>query len=210
MMNIHKVLLYVCMLVFTLPAWAQQPSAKEVLDRTAETFRKAGGVKIAFTVQAPAGSSSGTIRLKGEKFLLETDGVTTWFDGHTQWSYLASGDEVNVSNPTAEELQSINPYALLSLYRQGYNLQLEKADGSRSNSTYQVVLTATGQQLEFQRITLHVTKDTYRPERISTVQRGGSTATIIVHSYQTGENYPDALFVFDKRAYPTAEVIDLR
>ena len=64
--------------------------------------------------------------MKGDKFLLETEGVTTWFDGRTQWSYLASSDEVNVSEPTLEELQSINPYSWLSLYKQDYKLKVAK------------------------------------------------------------------------------------
>ena len=121
-------------------------------------FKNAGGIKITFTAQAPEGSSTGVIRLKGDKFLLETDGVTTWFDGHTQWSYLSSSDEVNVSEPTAEELQSVNPYALLSLYKQGYNLKLGKVDNPRFSSLYKVVLTATGRKQDLQCIILYVTK----------------------------------------------------
>lgn len=210
MRKINKLLLCICMLAFALPAWTQQPDARDILDRTAETFKNAGGIKIAFTVQAAEGSSTGVIRLKGDKFLLEAEGVTTWFDGHTQWSYLVSGDEVNVSEPTAEELQSINPYALLSLYKQGYDLKLGKADNPRFGSLYKVVLTATERKQDLQCIILYVTKDTYRPERVSMAQRGGGTSVIIIDSCQTGEDYPDTLFVFDKKAYPTAEVIDLR
>ena len=210
MWKIYKLLLGIYMLAFALPAWTQQPDAKDILDCTAEAFKNAGGIKITFTAQAPEGSSTGVIRLKGDKFLLETDGVTTWFDGHTQWSYLSSSDEVNVSEPTAEELQSVNPYALLSLYKQGYNLKLGKVDNPRFSSLYKVVLTATGRKQDLQCIILYVTKDTYRPERVSMVQRGGDTVVIIVDSYQTGEDYPDTLFVLDKKAYPAAEVIDLR
>lgn len=210
MRKINKLLLCMCMLAFALPAWTQQPDAKGILDRTAETFKAAGGVRIAFTVQASEGSSTGIIRLKGDKFLLETDGVITWFDGHTQWSYLVSSDEVNVSEPTAEELQGINPYALLSLYKQDYNLKLGKVDNPRFSSLYKVVLTAMKRKQDLQCIILYVTKDTYRPERVSMVQRGGDTVVIIVDSYQAGEDYPDTLFVFDRKAHPTAELIDLR
>ena len=72
--------------------------------RAADAFRREGGVKITFSVRAPEGNTNGSIRLKGDKFLLETEGVTTWFDGRTQWSYLASSDEVNVSEPTPERV----------------------------------------------------------------------------------------------------------
>lgn len=210
MLRINRLLFCIAWLVFALPVGAQQLGAEDILARTSEAFRKAVGVKATFTVQTSEGSSVGIIRLKGEKFLLETDGTTTWFDGRTQWSYLASSDEVNISEPTPEELQSINPYALLSLHEHGYKLKLGKVENSQLKSFYKLVLTATDRKQDLQCIILYVTKDTFRPARISMAQRGGETALVIIDSYQTGENYPDSLFVFDKKAYPTAEMIDLR
>lgn len=207
MIMMKKILLYIIgALACILPAMAQQPDARTILDRTAEAFRRSGGVRMTFKVCASGGASTGTIRLKGDKFLLESEEMTTWFDGNTQWSYLASADEVNISEPTAEELQTINPYALLSIYKQGYRLALEKTE----NKLYGVRLTATDSRRELQSVVVYVTKESYRPVRISTTQRGGETAVISIDSYRSGENHPDALFVFDKKKYPTAEIIDLR
>ena len=50
MMKFDKLLLGVLLLLFAVPMSAQQPDAKNILERTAEAFRKAGGVKLAFTV----------------------------------------------------------------------------------------------------------------------------------------------------------------
>lgn len=210
MLNIKSFLFYICVFCFALPMLAQQPDAKSVLDRTSKNFRNAGGVKATFTVRASDGTTVGTICLKGDKFLLETDGMTTWFDGRTQWSYLASSDEVNVSEPTPEELQSINPYAFLSLYKHGYKEKLAKMDNSQDGSLYKVVLTTTDRKQDLQCIIFYIAKDSFRPVRVSMAQRGGETVLIIINSYQTGQAYPDSLFVFDKKAYPKAEVIDLR
>lgn len=210
MLKINLFLFYICVFCFALPMWAQQPDAKSILDRTSKNFRNAGGVKATFTVRASDGTTAGTIRLKGDKFLLEADGMATWFDGRTQWSYLASSDEVNVSEPTPEELQSINPYAFLSLYKHGYKEKLAKMDNSQDNSLYKVVLTATDRKQDLQCIIFYIAKDSFRPVRVSMAQRGGETVVIIINSYQTGQSYPDSLFVFDKKAYPKVEVIDLR
>ena len=68
--------------------------------------------------------------------------MKTWFDGHTQWSYVASADEVNVSEPTQEELQTLNPYAWLSLYKQGYRLKLSSVGGKQDKSVYYITMTA--------------------------------------------------------------------
>ncbi|MDE8697773.1 hypothetical protein PZH42_27335 [Bacteroides cellulosilyticus] len=40
-------------------------------------------------------------------------------------------------------------------------------------------------------------------------QKGGNSVAIRITSYIAGDSYNDHLFTFDKKAYPTAEVIDL-
>lgn len=206
---------YICLFGLALPLSAQKPDAQDILDRTATAFRQAGGIQADFTVQTYAkgtlqGSSVGTIRLKGEKFLLDANGVKTWFDGRTQWSYLTNSDEVNVSEPTPEELQSINPYALLSIYKQGYHMKLGKTDVYGGKPAYEVILTASDRKKDLQCVIIYVTKDTFQPLCISMTQKGGNSVAIRITSYKAGESYNDHLFTFDKKAYPTAEVIDLR
>lgn len=210
-MKIKSLLFALGMLCLVLPVVAQQPDARDILDRAADAFRKESGVKIAFSVRAPEGNSNGSIRLNGDKFLLETEGVTTWFDGRTQWTYLASGDEVNISEPTPEELQGINPYAWLSLYDKGYKLKVAKIGNASDNTTYKVVMTAMERSQDIQCIILYIEKGSFRPLKLSMVQRGSKDAVMVfINSCQTGKNYADSLFVFDKKAYPTAEIVDLR
>lgn len=212
-MRINIFLLVVHMLLLTsLPAYSQQTptEAETVMNRIAEAFRQAGGIKATFTVRAREGVSEGTIYLKGEKFVLESAGVKTWFDGRTQWSYVASNDEVNITEPTVEELQSLNPYAWLYMYKQGYKLKMGK-NNAAGKSAYEVVMNAADPHQDLQCIILYVAKDTYRPLKISMAQRGGKNATlIVVNDFQTGQSYPDRFFTFDKKAYPSAEEIDLR
>ena len=210
-MKINSLLFTVWMLFLTIPMVAQQPDARDILDRAADAFRREGGVKITFSVRAPEGNTNGSIRLKGDKFLLETEGVTTWFDGRTQWSYLASSDEVNVSEPTPEELQSINPYSWLSLYKQDYKLKVAKTGNVSDDTAYKVVMNATKRSQDMQCIILYIEKGSFRPLKLSMVQRGSKDASVVfINSYQTGKNYDDSLFVFDRKAYPTAELVDLR
>ena len=208
-------LVYICLFGLLLPASAQQLDAREILDRTTDAFRQSGGIQADFTVQtyskgALESTSTGLIRLQGEKFLLDADGVKTWFDGRTQWSYLVGSDEVNVSEPTPEELQSINPYALLSIYKQGYHMKLGKASTYSGKPAYEVVLTASSKKQDLQCVILYVSKDKFQPLCISMAQKGGGSVAIRITSYKTGQSYNDSFFVFDKKAYPTAEVIDLR
>lgn len=200
----------------SFPAIAQQQQAKAVLDKTAETFRKAGGVQIMFDVKSYTngrleGTSSGEIRLKGEKFVLKTPEASTWFDGKAQWSYMESSEEVNVTNPTPEELRSINPYTLLYMYQQGFTYQLGAATQYAGKKVKEVILTSTDSRQDLSRIVLKVAQDTCQPVFIQLQQRGTKNySEIVVTGYRTGQNYTDKEFVFDRSKYPDAEIIDLR
>lgn len=214
MMN--KILLIsLCLLGCLLPVSAQQLDARGIMDKTADAFRKAGGVEAEFTVQTYSrgvneGSSQGIICMKGEKFVLDAEGVKTWFDGRTQWSYLKNSDEVNVSEPTQVELQSINPYALLSIYKQGYFIEFGEKDTYNGRSAYEVVLLADNKRTDLQNVILYIAKDNLQPMGFSLTERGGSSVEVHIKSYKTGRKFDDAVFAFNKKAYPTAEVIDLR
>ena len=214
----RKYIFSVLIALLSLPVIAQQQQsqAKAVLDRTADAFRKAGGVKADFVVKAVTnglaeGAENGTIQLKGEKFVLKTSDVVTWFDVQPQWSYVAKNDEVNVSSPTQEELQQINPYTFLYMYQKGFSYKLGTTKTFRGKAVWEVILTAKDKKQELERITLFVTKDTYEPLYILLQQRGQQTRNeITVTSYQTRQNYADSVFAFDRKQYPGAEIIDLR
>ena len=214
----RKYIFSVLIALLSLPVIAQQQQsqAKVVLEKTAEAFKKAGGVRVDFTLKAVndghlEGRENGIIQLKGEKFMLKTSETTTWFDVKTQWSYMVRNDEVNVSNPTQEELQQINPYTFLYMYQKGFSYKLGATKMYRGKAVWEVVLTARDKKQELERITLFVTKDTYEPLYILLQQRGQQTRNeITITSYQTKQNYADQVFTFDKKQYPNAEVIDLR
>ncbi len=213
-----KYIFSVLIALLSLPVIAQQQQsqAKSILDKTAEAFRKAGGVKADFTVKVITdglieGVEHGTIQLKGEKFVLKTTDIVTWFDGKTQWSYVAKNDEVNVSNPTQEELQQINPYTFLYMYQKGFSYKLGTMKTFRGKAIWEVVLTVKDKAQDLERITLYVTKEGYEPLYILLQQCAHPTRNAItVTGYQTGQKYADTLFTFDRKQYPSAEIIDLR
>ena len=213
-----KYIFSVLIALLSVPVIAQQEQlqASGVLDKTAEAFRKAGGIQAEFTVKAYSngrfeGESAGTIQLKGDKFQVKTTETTTWFDGKTQWTYMDNTDEVNISTPTDEELQSINPYTFISMYKKGFSSKLGKVTTFQGKPVIQVILTATDRKQDLAYIILNVTRDTYQPLYILLQQRGlKNRSEIFINSYRAGLNFADANFVFDRKQYPKAEIVDLR
>ena len=106
--------------LFATFALATAQDARTILDRTASRLSGQGGLQAEFSMTSyvgskVAGTASGTIYVQGNKFKLVSSQMQTWFDGKTQWSLMAGNGEVYVSNPTAAELQSVNPYYFLSI-----------------------------------------------------------------------------------------------
>lgn len=201
-MNRIYTLFFLLMLTLSLSA-QQDTKAKDILDKTVEKYNQSKGISVIF-----GGSQSGKLLLKGEKFQLTTQDVTTWFDGQTQWSYLKQNEEVNISTPTPEELRAINPYAWLSLYKQGFNYRYSGVKTREGKQGHEIVLTPQTKQ-DIQSITLLIGSD-YEPIYIGILPTEGQMQEFIVHNYRTQLNLNDNAFRFDKNKYPNAEIIDMR
>lgn len=182
---------------------------EELLKEVAHRAFAEGYVDIDFTVYMGDGETEGNILVQGDKFVLEAAGMKTWFDGKTQWTYVEANEEVSVSEPSAEELQALNPYAWMSLYEQGYEL---KYGETAVPEVRKVIMTTTIPREEMQSIVLMIHETGLYPVRVSMASRGGLDVTVIdINRYEVKKQpLPDNAFVFNKADYPGVEVIDLR
>ena len=196
-----KICFLITVMLLSVATYAQ--TAKSVLDKAAATVTVKEGVKANFKMTASNGTTSGTLLLKGRKFHATTPVSTIWFDGKTQWTYLKNNDEVNVSNPTEAQLQAINPYNFINLYKKGYNATLNK-----SGKDYIVHLTATDKSKKIQELFVSVNKTNYHPTQVKLLQ--GKKWTVFDISDLKRQNIPDSLFQFNSKDFPNAEIIDLR
>ena len=179
-------------------------TAKQVLDKTAAALSNKGGVTANFTVTGKnIGSTSGRISVKGRMFQATTPQAIIWFNGKTQWTYMKSQEEVNVSNPTEAQLQAINPYNFINIYKKGYSCTMKTVGGG-----YEVHLKATDKKRSIQEMYVTVNKSTYAPSQVK--MRQGSKWTTIKISSLKKANISNATFTFPAKDYPNAEVIDLR
>ena len=178
-------------------------TAKSVLDKAAATITAQQGVKANFKMKTTTGSTSGTIAIKGRKFYATTPQATVWFDGKTQWTYVKNNDEVNVSNPTETQLQAINPYNFINLYKRGYAYTMNS-----SGQDYVVHLTANSSDRKIKELFISVNKKTYQPKQIKMLQ-GKKWTTFDISSIKT-EKMADNQFKFNSKDFPKAEIIDLR
>ena len=170
-------------------------SAKAVLDKAAGTITAQSGVKANFKMTTANGSTSGTIAIKGKKFYATTPQAKVWFDGKTQWTYLKNNDEVNVSNPTEAQLQAINPYNFINLYKHGYSYTMNTA-----GNDYVIHLTASNADRKIKELFISVNKKTYQPKQVKMLQ-GKKWTTFDINSIKK-ESIPDSQFRFNAKDFP--------
>ena len=212
-----KLLSIAILTLFANAIFAQQtvdPKARAVLDRAVQTLQRTSGVTADFQILMEAGQSdarqtlNGSLWLKGNKFKLVVPGVETYFDGRTQWVYMTDAREVTISNPTREELQEINPTALLSSYRDGYKIEYDAERQEGGRTIHDINLYPTDLRKDFFRINIKIEKDTHNLVSIKTYDKSGSSTTITLTRYQSNVPLEDAVFTF--RSIPGVEEIDLR
>lgn len=204
-----------CLLIgFNLGGWAQ--SATSILDKAASVYEDSNGLKAHFTmqtrsdVQKVSESFDGTIDIKGDKFVLKTPDMITWFDGTTQWSYVERNEEVNVSTPTGEELQATNPALLLRSHKKGFSATLKgESTAPNGKAAYDIELTPK-KKSDIIRVELQIEKFSGLPASIAVFVKNGLSNTIRIGKMETGVNQPDSFFVFNEKDYPDTEIVDLR
>lgn len=191
-------------------------NAKNILDKANLAYNQAGGIVASFTVNTEdvkgktVYSQDGKAYLKGNKFKIDVPDGITWFDGKTQWVYAKGGDEVNVSNPTGEELAGVSPSVLLGLYKTGFKLNYKGEKKEKSKTVYVVEMIPLGKKTEFSKMVVNIDKSSNIFTSVSTFGKDGVNNHLIITKIQTGVNLLDNSFLFNKKEYPGVEVIDLR
>jgi outer membrane lipoprotein-sorting protein len=153
----------------------------------------------------------GNLLLKGNKFKMDSKQNTVWYNGRTQWSLLKGSDEVNVSNPTASELQTINPYSLMTSYKNDYVSVMSRPSAMYNNKNIsEVSLTARSLNKQIQKVLIYIDKQTNLPVFLSITQKNRQKHEINILSCKRNVSSRDSNYSFDKKKYPNVEVIDLR
>ncbi|MDR1500630.1 MAG: hypothetical protein LBI58_06575 [Tannerellaceae bacterium] len=207
-------ILIAVLLQAVMPLYAQ--NAADILAEAAAIMRQPGGLTASFAINTRQGQSSesfeGVIDIKGDKFTLVTPGMKTWYDGHTQWTYIESAREVNITTPEGDDLQLTNPAILLNSYQKNFTattIGSATATGSNGKAAHNIELTPRSKS-DIIKVNLLIEKSSSLPVRITVELKNNVRNTINISDIKTNPNHPDNYFSFPQSSYPDAEIIDLR
>lgn len=198
-------------LCFLAVLWASSasaalPSAKSSVDKMAAALKKHPSLEIVFTVWNNGNSSSGSMSVAGRNFSLSTPEMKVWYDGKTQWTYLHSAGEVNVTQPTPAELAQTNPLSILGPLSKNFTLRRLKAPAGEERIEF--IPVKKSPDLVSATVTINVS--THLPKEIAVRNAAGSQTVIKISSLKGGKTRPATAFRFSPAAYPGVEVVDLR
>lgn len=210
-------ILTIALLLFSFASFPQSPGeAEALLDKTYAAFEASQGILLSFTSTTleadgtPSMVQSGKAFIKGNRFKLEMEAMDIWFDGETQWVWMKEANEVNISNPTEQEVASISPLALLSMYKKGYTLKAPLSKRVNGKNVYLVEMQPAVSNKDFKAVSVAIDKDSHTLRQVILTLSNGMTNKIDITNYNANHPFSDTEFKFDKNVHPKIEIIDLR
>ena len=150
---------------------------------------------------------SGIVVLRANQFYLEMDELMVWFDGKTQWAYLKESNEVNITEPTEEELAEINPIAIISGLKSISAVQFGKV---KNQMNHIIELTPKNKNATFTKSEVHINKSSGHLAAINIKYKNGTNHELVLKNYQKNVPIKQKTFVFDKGKFKGAAINDLR
>lgn len=153
-------------------------------------------------------SQMGAVDMKGRFFRIQFRDTEIKFNGKTQWNYVASDNEVTITQPSQADLNESNPMSMIQSTLTATRLI---SNDKRVVSGCYVIhcIPNEPKKVEYFKITLYIDTKTNLPRKIILHQRNGDKITMSfldLHKVQ----YNAKLFVFNKAEYPNVTMNDLR
>lgn len=221
--------------VFTILFWVgiaaskaqNDPKAKVILDAVSKKYKSFSAIKSDFSYvldnpqeNIKSYKQSGMILAspKTNKFHLtvyngsgaaKTVEQEIISDGKTQWTYEKKNNEIQI-NDADNGSQSLNPAQVFTIYEKGYKYLFTGEVKQQGQIYQQIDLTPIDTKKPFFKIRLLISKARNQIYSAAIYDKNGSRYTYILSSATTNYTGSDAIFGFNKKNYPSAEVVDLR
>lgn len=174
-----------------------------------QTFGQMPAVTCGFTLEEDGNKINGEVISSGPCFIISAgDGAyQSWFDGKTQWTWNDATGEVNMSQPTADELLETNPFAIISAIGDNYNATVVKSDAS---SVTLRLLPKDSKKGNIKEAEVLLNTKTNIPASLSVKLKDGQTVNISFTGVKAAAKIPQKEFRYKESYHPGAEIIDLR
>lgn len=209
--------LSLCICCFAQDYMVQDSTAKVILDRTSKKLGNFSTIVADFELvihdraENTTSKNSGKIKIKGEKYYMESPGNQVHFDGTTMWSYVTDINEVTIVEPEEGESDFIeNPALIFTFYNRDFKYRLTGEVKVDDNWMYEIDLFPKILDQPYSRIKLFINKKSNMLYMVKTVGKDGIDYTIYIQDPKFNTLLDDSLFTFKPSDYKDIEVVDMR
>ena len=186
------------------------PTAKKILDavgKKVSSFKSMSGnftIK-SFTSKGKAnGVKTGTISMKGSKYVLKQGKTEIICDGTNVYSF--DGSKTITVGPAEDASKSLTPQKILSgSYDKEFNYKLISSNGN----LHEIELKPIDTRKNFQKVTVYVEKAKSIISKAKVLDKSNNTMEFSFSNLNTTTSIEDKMFVFNKSKYPKdVEILD--
>lgn len=202
---------FLALILFIHSSFAQNdPNAKKVLDAVSAKVKSFKGITANFSIKSVSskgkdnGAKTGTIAIKGQKYLLKQGKNEIICDGVNIYNF--DGNKTITKSLLEESNQTLSPQNLLSnFYDKDFNYKLVGTVGNVS----EIELTPIDKRKSFQKVNIFIDKTKSMITKAKVLDKSNNTVEFVLSNLNTAANLPDANFQFVRAKYPKdAEILD--
>ena len=195
----------------------QDPAAKEILERVAKKNKEFASIQADFELiienrrEDQTSVTTGNIKIKGDKYYMESLGSKVYFNGTTLWSYMEDVNEVTISEPDQESDDIIeNPIRIFDFYNRDFKYHLVGEVKIDEGWMYEIDLFPNNLEQPYSRFKIFIKRDSDELYMLKAVGKDGIDYIAYLKNMKYNEELSEKEFEFDPSDYKGIEVVDLR
>ncbi|WP_163382387.1 LolA family protein [Cyclobacterium sp. SYSU L10401] len=212
------IILSLIFLVFIQVSLGQNdPKAVEILEKVSDNYQKLNGFSAIFEYsystedEGLIQTNTGEVTVKGEKYRLTLDDQEIFNNGNTVWTLIKSSKYKEVTiNDVEEDTEELTPSNIYSIYKKGYEANLEGSSVMTGVPVHEILLIAEKPNAQFEKIKLYVDKSKNDLLAWEIKDDVGGTFKYTFKDLNSNISIMDDYFVFNTSENKDVEIIDLR
>ena len=203
-----KAIVFVVLFFLSFGLMAQgDPEARKWLDEASSTMSGYETISMDFDYvldnQAEDVSQelTGSLLLKGEKYVVNLFGSTQIFDGSKTYTIIPENEEVNISDADLDPENTFTPSKFYSFYKSGYTYEMDEQKNRDGKKIQFVRLTPIDSDSEVASILVGIEVSTKHIYQVIEIGNNETRTTLTARNMQTDGNIGDDAFAFDEKKY---------
>lgn len=195
----------------------QDPVAGKILDRMALKTQAMQSMQADFELviedrkEKTKNISSGNVLIKKNKYKINSQGSTVYFNGKTMWTYIQDNNEVTITEPDTEPDDFLsNPAAFFTLYKRDFKYRYVQETTMNGAGAHEIDLFPKNLNQPYSRIKVFIGLKSDLPMVIKSVGKDGVDYTVTLKNLLLDKETSDAVFTFDASKFKKVEIVDMR